>query len=813
MGRLLCSTLAMSRRRSGAEQSIIQDQSTTYTAHDQATESTRHDATVTTTSIPTDSADGFDYFSGDERELRSRSRRPGQRQSSNASTDPPTPAEGGGRKLRFLGALFTGKDAPVSSPVLDDSIPTLAPSSTACAALPAPVSILTVPVSSPTVPVSSPTIDSLAPPATAIPSTPAIPSPTQEIVSPTPPTITPPSKLVSPASATVVPPQTAIPTLATVTPSPVAAPTPTQSWGRRCSKELLRFVQTLRCISTPPAIDSPTPTIDTLTEAAVILTPATVAPIETAILPTWAIDPAAPTVSVTPTIITPPSEARRPDPAGILPAAAIVAPSETAILPTPAIDPIAPTLPSTPATITPPSEAISLTPAAILPIPAAILPIPAIDLAAPTLPSTPANITPPPVVGPPTVAVILPAPAIVAPSETTIIPTSAIDPAALPLPPSPSAILPTPAIQPSTQIQSPPPVLTVPIPIWHVDGTSSGDTSMVECDPKIHLEFNTVVLPNIQQLINKSLYKKKAFFCVELVMCEDRPTVLITCRSVRDMRRLIAKTNCIDQRKFSVKFLEGGVSYAAAPGGSNLFGNGMYRSGSGIPISAYRGKRTLGTALLGGYIEIDGQYFGLTVSHVLDEETEDSDSGETSDQSSDRTSSTSSSTRISDDDDDDDDGDRRLKPRVTEDHIELSDIRISVRDDHKMTAVHCASGNRVSRSANTGVDHRDATSYIMDWALISPPQMVGAHFHPPNVFHDAQTDSRGSDASHPIISTGHLASKSVKIIMNGSVYCHGTASGVPSLVSLRNQPGLGLVFMVMTSRELGKCAHVIQLLK
>jgi len=114
-----------------------------------------------------------------------------------------------------------------------------------------------------------------------------------------------------------------------------------------------------------------------------------------------------------------------------------------------------------------------------------------------------------------------------------------------------------------------------------------------------------------------------------------KPTILIICTSVTKVRSILKKSLAYDKETYGLKVCRGkvvrsrgkGARRSMAKRGTEAKNAGFQeRPGNGASIGACVEGRHLPPVSFGGLVVVDGKSYGMTVHHMLDEPSEDSDS-------------------------------------------------------------------------------------------------------------------------------------------------------------------------------------------
>jgi hypothetical protein len=116
-----------------------------------------------------------------------------------------------------------------------------------------------------------------------------------------------------------------------------------------------------------------------------------------------------------------------------------------------------------------------------------------------------------------------------------------------------------------------------------------------------------------------------------------KPTILVICTSVTKVRSILKKSLVYDKNVFGLKVCRGKVVRSRKRGAKRSMANGELKPANpdheecplnGASIGAYVGERHLPPVSFGGLIMVDNKPYGMTVHHMLDDPSEDSDDEE-----------------------------------------------------------------------------------------------------------------------------------------------------------------------------------------
>ena len=151
------------------------------------------------------------------------------------------------------------------------------------------------------------------------------------------------------------------------------------------------------------------------------------------------------------------------------------------------------------------------------------------------------------------------------------------------------------------------------------------------------------LLTQLERLMVKTLQDSNETFTIDLVGLGDsaqsaRPTILVTCTSVGDVKTVLGRRFKFDKNVFSLRVRAGKLRRSMARNtrkmssrprrsGTSTFDdddppvmNGAYqiRPLCGASIGAYKDQQHLPAVSYGGVVMVDGEPYGMTVHHLLD---------------------------------------------------------------------------------------------------------------------------------------------------------------------------------------------------
>jgi len=165
-------------------------------------------------------------------------------------------------------------------------------------------------------------------------------------------------------------------------------------------------------------------------------------------------------------------------------------------------------------------------------------------------------------------------------------------------------------------------------------------------------EWNNHLLPCLERIVNTTLKNPQESFSADLMMIGEtvetsRPTIIITCASVRELKTAIHRHLKYEKQVYDVKVRKGEIRRSKLTGArrqrrprrsagcsdSNL-NNGQQAATNphyqqqpacGASIGAFRDNEHLPPVSLGGVILIDDEPYGMTVHHMLEQLNDDED--------------------------------------------------------------------------------------------------------------------------------------------------------------------------------------------
>lgn len=165
-------------------------------------------------------------------------------------------------------------------------------------------------------------------------------------------------------------------------------------------------------------------------------------------------------------------------------------------------------------------------------------------------------------------------------------------------------------------------------------------------------EWNSILLPCLERIVNKTLMNPQESFSADLMMIGEtpdtsRPTILITCTSVREIKTAIHRHLNYEKQVYDVKVRKGEIHRSKLSGArrqrrprrsaSSTESNPkndqpqatnphyQQQPACGASIGAYRDNEHLAPVSLGGVILIDEEPYGMTVHHMLEQTSDDED--------------------------------------------------------------------------------------------------------------------------------------------------------------------------------------------
>jgi hypothetical protein len=165
-------------------------------------------------------------------------------------------------------------------------------------------------------------------------------------------------------------------------------------------------------------------------------------------------------------------------------------------------------------------------------------------------------------------------------------------------------------------------------------------------------DWNNLLLPCLERIVNKTLKNPRESFSADLMMIGEtsetsRPTIIITCASVRELKTAIHRHLKYEKQVYDVKVRKGEIRRSKLSGarrqrrprrsagcGDLNLSNGQQpatnphyqqQPACGASIGAFRDNEHLPPVSLGGVILIDDEPYGMTVHHMLEQLSDDED--------------------------------------------------------------------------------------------------------------------------------------------------------------------------------------------
>ncbi|KAI9775839.1 MAG: hypothetical protein M1816_005719 [Peltula sp. TS41687] len=179
---------------------------------------------------------------------------------------------------------------------------------------------------------------------------------------------------------------------------------------------------------------------------------------------------------------------------------------------------------------------------------------------------------------------------------------------------------------------------------------------------QITKEWHLKILPQLERLMEKALKDPMETFTIDLIAIEEnvqttRPTICVTCSSVGKVRSVLSRRFNFDRSTFGLKVRPGKLRRSANKhtrrktlppprrSAADLDHSGQkyyipqLRPLSGASIGAYQNEEHGNAVTLGGVVLVDGEPYGMTVHHLLDDNgSEDEDSQSETEESPTRSS-------------------------------------------------------------------------------------------------------------------------------------------------------------------------------
>ena len=165
-------------------------------------------------------------------------------------------------------------------------------------------------------------------------------------------------------------------------------------------------------------------------------------------------------------------------------------------------------------------------------------------------------------------------------------------------------------------------------------------------------DWNNLLLPCLDRILNKTVTDPKESFSADLMMIGDisetaRPTVVITCTSVREIRTAVNRHLKYNRQVYDIRVRKGAINRSKGsryrrqhgPGRSTWSSNSETSNGQlpttnpayeqqpacGASIGAFRDNEHLPPVSLGGILLLDEEPYGMTVHHMLEQFSDEED--------------------------------------------------------------------------------------------------------------------------------------------------------------------------------------------
>jgi len=184
-------------------------------------------------------------------------------------------------------------------------------------------------------------------------------------------------------------------------------------------------------------------------------------------------------------------------------------------------------------------------------------------------------------------------------------------------------------------------------------------------------EWHNVMLPRLEKLVNRALKESDESVSIDLVSVGEtaalsRPTIFVTCTSTSRVKAILHRKFVFDEKKYDLKVRRGKIRRSKvtrsgrkrAPAHRSMVNDSAYASASnqdlstedgfdsgaersmgrqsmdanplrqqrplcGASIGAFKNDRHLPPVSYGGVVLVDGEPFGMSVHHLLDDPSED----------------------------------------------------------------------------------------------------------------------------------------------------------------------------------------------
>lgn len=161
-------------------------------------------------------------------------------------------------------------------------------------------------------------------------------------------------------------------------------------------------------------------------------------------------------------------------------------------------------------------------------------------------------------------------------------------------------------------------------------------------------EWHEVLLPKLERLVGKALKDSPETYTIDLISIGEtvqtaRPTILVTCTSVGRVKHVLSRRFPYEKDVYDLKVRAGKLRRSAARAAPKRMRSRTKRSASnlagddpppmnpfhqerplcGASIGAWKDETHLPAVTYGGVILVDGEHYGMTVHHLLDNPSED----------------------------------------------------------------------------------------------------------------------------------------------------------------------------------------------
>jgi hypothetical protein len=169
----------------------------------------------------------------------------------------------------------------------------------------------------------------------------------------------------------------------------------------------------------------------------------------------------------------------------------------------------------------------------------------------------------------------------------------------------------------------------------------------VKLQPELLDQWHLDYQPRLERVVERALRNSAESCSIELAMVGEtalntRPTIFVTCSSTARVRTYISRRFSYDSETWDVKVRRGKIrrsKAAACPKSPAPQRSMVHGSTDQMPLNPYHQQRPLCGASIGafvgkhlppvsfgGIVDVDGELFGMTVHHLLDDPSDDEES-------------------------------------------------------------------------------------------------------------------------------------------------------------------------------------------